>query len=538
MTDTQSGGILPEDAQRILGRDAQRNNILAARVVAETVKTTLGPKGMDKMLVDSVGNITVTNDGVTILEDMDIEHPAAKMIVEVAKTQEDEVGDGTTTAVMLAGKLLENAEKLLDMKIHPTIITRGYRFASEKAMEILKELSVEINTEEDLMKVAQTAMTGKGAEYMKEKFSKIIVDATKVVAEEGIVNLDDIKIEKQKGQPVENTELIEGVVLDKERLNLEMPVKVDNAKIVLIDAALEIKNPETEARISISSPEQLKGFLAQEDETLKEMVDKIKVSGANVVACQKGIDEMVQFYLAKSGIYAIRRVAKSDMQKLAKATGGRIVSNLKELEVRDLGNASVVEERKINAEGEGMTYVLGCKNPKALTILVRGGTEHVVDEIERAIKDGLGDVAAALKDSKVVAGGGAVEIELSRKLREVAKQLKGRERLAVEEFAAALEFIPTSLAENAGMDPIDILTEMRGVHDAGNINAGLNLFSGKIEDTLGQGIIEPLKVKTQAISSASEVAIMILRIDDVIAAKKAGGNAMGAGGMNAMSGFE
>ncbi|MAH47603.1 thermosome subunit [Candidatus Pacearchaeota archaeon] len=532
MVEQQS--ILPEDAQRLLGRDAQRNNILAARIVAETVKTTLGPKGMDKMLVDSAGGITVTNDGVTILEEMDIEHPAAKMVVEVAKTQEEEVGDGTTTAVMLAGKLLENAEKLLDMKIHPTIIAKGYRFASERTMDILKGIAVEINSEEDLMKVAQTAMTGKGAEYMKEKFSKIIVDAAKVVSWEGVVDLDDVKIEKQKGQPVENTELIEGVVLDKERLSLEMPKKVDNAKIVLVDAALEIKNPETETRISISSPEQLKGFLAQEDETLKEMVGKIKESGANVVVCQKGIDEMVQFYLAKAGIYAIRRVAKSDMQKLAKATGGRIVSNLKELSGEDLGSSSVVEERKIGEEG--MTYVLGCRNPKALTILVRGGTEHVVDEIERAIKDGLGDVAATLKDSKVVAGGGAVEIELSRKIRELAQQLKGRERLAVEEFALALEFIPTTLAENAGMDPIDILTELRGVHDAGNVNAGLNLFTGKIEDTLQQGILEPLKVKMQAISSASEVAIMILRIDDVVASKKAVGQGMGGAG--AMGGFE
>jgi len=534
MTDTQSGAILPEDAQRILGRDAQRNNILAARIVAETVKTTLGPKGMDKMLVDSAGGITVTNDGVTILDEMDIEHPAAKMVVEVAKTQEDEVGDGTTTAVMLAGKLLENAEKLLDMKIHPTIIARGYRFASEKAMEILKEISIEINTEEDLMKVAQTAMTGKGAEYMKERFSKIIVNAVKIVGEGKVVNLDDIKIEKQKGQPVENTELIEGVVLDKERLSLEMPQKVENAKIVLIDAALEVKNPETDTKISISSPEQLKGFLVQEDEQLKEIVNKIKMSGANVVVCQKGIDEMVQFYLARSQIYAIRRVAKSDMQKLAKATGGRIISNLKELGEGDLGNASVVEERKMGNDSEGMTYVLGCRNPKALTILVRGGTEHVVDEIERAVKDGLGDVAATLKDSKVVAGGGAVEIELSRKLKEFAQQLKGRERLAVEEFANALEFIPSTLAENAGMDPIDVLTELKGVHDAGSVNAGLNLFSGKIEDTLSQGIIEPLKVKTQAISSASEVAIMILRIDDVIAAKRASGQGIGTG----MQGYE
>lgn len=547
----QGQNVLPEDVQRILGRDAQRNNILAARIVAETVKTTLGPKGMDKMLVDSSGNIIVTNDGVTILDEMQIEHPAAKMVVEIARTQEEEIGDGTTTAVMLAGKLLENAEGLLDKKIHPTIITKGYRMASEKCLQILNELAVEINSEEELQKVAQTAMTGKGAEYMKEKFSKIIVDAVKVMSENnsggygGNINLDDIKIEKQKGEPVENTELIQGVVLDKERLSLEMPQKVENAKIALIDSALEIKNPETEARISISSPEQLQGFLEQEDTHLKSLVDKIKQSGANVVVCQKGIDEMVQFYLAKSGIYAIRRVARSDMQKLAKATGGKIVSNLKEISSEDLGSASLAEERRVGSDSEGMTYVLGCENPKALTILVRGGTEHVVDEIERAIKDGLGDVASVLRDSKVVGGGGAVEIELSKRLMNFAQTLKGRERLAVEQFASALEYVPSTLSENAGLDPIDVLTELKAIHDSGDssgANSGLNLFNGKIEDTLHQGIIEPLKVKTQAISSASEVAIMILRIDDVVAAKSGGsGRGMGnfgGAGMGGMRGYE
>jgi len=526
--------ILPEDAQRILGRDAQRNNILAARIIAETVKTTLGPKGMDKMLVDSAGGITVTNDGVTILEEMDIEHPAAKMIVEVAKTQEKEVGDGTTTAVMLAGKLLENAEGLLDKKIHPAIITKGYRFAAEKAQQFLGELAVEISSEEDLMKIAQTAMTGKGAEYVRERFDSIIVEAIKTVAEGGKVNLDNIKIEKQQGQAIEKTELIKGLVIDKERLSNEMPVRVDGARIALIDSAFEIKKPETEARISISSPEQLQSFLEQEEDMLKRMVEKIKEVGANVLICQRGIDDVAQFYLVRAGVYAIRRVAKTDMQKLAKATGGKIVSNLKELSTDDLGGAGIVEEIK---EGEeGMTYVRDCKNPKALTILIRGGTEHVVDEIERAVKDGLGDVAAALRDSKVVAGGGAIEMELSKKLREFAQTLKGREQLAVEEFASALEFIPVTLAENAGMDPLDVLTELKVSHDSGNKNAGLNLFSGKVEDTLVQGIIEPLKVKTQAIASASEVAIMILRIDDVIAAKKAGGR--GVGNMGGMGGFE
>lgn len=529
----KNSSILPEDSQRILGRDAQRNNILAARILAETVKTTLGPKGMDKMLVDSTGGIIVTNDGVTILEEMDIEHPAAKMIVEIAKTQESEVGDGTTTAVMLAGKLLENAEDLLDKKIHPTIIAKGYRLAAEKSQQILKELAMEIDSEEALLKIAQTAMTGKGAEYVKEKFDGIIVNAIKLVGENGIVDLDNIKIEKQKGDSIEDTELIEGVVIDKERVSLEMPQKVENAKIALLDSALEIKSPERETRISISSPDQLQSFLNEEEKILKEMVNKIKIVGANVVICQKGIDDLAQYYLAKSGIYAIRRVAVSDMRKLARATGGKIVSSLKELEESDLGHAKIVEE--IKESDEGMTYVRGCENPKAITILIRGGTEHVIDEIERALKDGLGDVAAVLRDSKVVAGGGAIEIELARRLREYAQSFKGREQIAIERFSDALECIPIALAENAGLDPLDLLTELKAIHDAGNKNHGLNLFNGKIEDTAYQGIIEPLKIKQQAIASASEVSIMILRIDDVIASS--GGKSKGAN-MSAMSGYE
>ena len=525
--------VVSGESDRILGRDAQRNNILAARVVAETVKTTLGPKGMDKMLVDRTGNIVVTNDGVTILDEMEIEHPAAKMIVEIAKTQESEVGDGTTTAVMLAGKFLENGEKLLDMKIHPTIITRGYRWAEEKAQAILKELAIEINSKEELIKIAQTAMTGKGAEYLKEKFGEIIVEAIEIVAEKGNVNLEDIKIEKQKGMSIEDSELIKGIVLDKERINLEMPVRIDEAKIALIEEALEIRGPETEAKIAVSTPDQLQNFLNQEDSILREKVDKIKESGANVIFVQKGVDELVQYYLAKVGIYAVRRVAKSDMQSLAKATGGRIVSKLSEIDNGDLGYASYVEEQRDGEEG--MTYIMGCRNPKALTILIRGGTEHVIDEVERAVMDALGDVAVALKDSKIVAGGGAIEIELSKRLREFSSELKGRERLAVEEFALALEFIPTTLAENAGMDPIDVLTELRASHDAGMKNAGLNLFNGKVEDNLVNGIIEPLRVKTQALASATEVAIMILRIDDVIAAKKVSGN---SGKLGNMEGYD
>lgn len=522
--------VLPEDSQREVGRDAQRNNILAARVISETIKTTLGPKGMDKMLVDGTGNIIVTNDGVTILDEMDIEHPAAKMIVEIAKTQEDEVGDGTTTSVMLAGKLLENAEKLLDQKIHATTITKGYRWAAERAQKIVRELAIEIDSEEELLKIAQTAMTGKGAEYVKEKFDDIIVNALKHVAENGKVNLEDVKIEKQKGMSIEDTMLIEGLVLDNERVSSDMPSVIDNARIALVDSALEIRNPETETRLSLSSPEQLQSFVSQEEGILKNLVDKIKQSGANFVACQKGIDELVQYYLARAGIYAIRRVPKSDMKKLAKATGAKIVSNINELSSEDLGSANKIEEKK---EGEdAMTYITGCQNPKAITILLRGGTEHVIDEMERAIMDGLGDVAAVIRDSKVVAGGGAVEIELSKRIREFAQTIKGRERLAIEEFANALEFIPSTLAENAGLDPIDILTELKTAHNSGNGNYGLNLFTGKIEDTAMNGIIEPLKVKTQALASASEVAIMILRIDDVIAAKKLGGNSLKSGQMD------
>jgi chaperonin GroEL (HSP60 family) len=395
--------ILPEEGgTRILGRDAQRNNILAARVVAETVKTTLGPKGMDKMLVDRANGVTITNDGVTILEEMEIEHPAAKMIVEIAKTQEKEVGDGTTTAVMIAGKLLENAEKLLDSKIHPTIIVRGYRWAEEKAQEILKELAHEIDSEEELIRVAETAMTGKGAEYLKEKFGKMVVEAVKIISENNSVNLDNIKIEKEIGGSIEDSKLIKGIVLDKTPTNSEMPSTIDNAKIALVEEALEIRSPETEAKISISMPDQLQNFLNQEDEILKRKVESIKSVGANVLFAQRGIDDLVSFYLAKEGIYAISRVPKDDMQKLSKATGARIVSKLSEIGENDLGFAESVN----GGEEEKMTYVMGCKNPKALTILIRGGTEHIMDEVERAIKDALGDVSATLKDSKVVAGGG------------------------------------------------------------------------------------------------------------------------------------
>lgn len=510
---------MPEDIQRLMGRDAQRNNIMAAKLVSDIVKTTLGPKGMDKMLVSPSGDIIVTNDGVTILDEMQIEHPAAKMIVDIARTQESEVGDGTTTAVMLAGRLLENAEKLLDRKIHPTVITKGYRLASDKAQEILKDISLRITPDDKvvLKQIAMTAMTGKGAEDSKEKFSEILVEAVSQVAVGNKVDLDNIKIQKVKGEGIRDTQLISGIVIDKERVSQDMPSVIENARIALIDFPLELKGPDINANISITSPDQLKSFLSQEEKTIREMVDKVKLSKANVLFCQKGIDDFAQYLLSKAKIYACRRVSKSDMEKLAKATGGKIISNINELSELEYGSAAVVEQ--ISHGNDKVTYVTGCKNPKALTILIHGGSEHVIDEIERALKDGLGDIASSLKSGLVVPGGGAIEIELSRRLNEYARVLSGREQLAVEQFASALEFIPLTLAENAGMDPIDVLTELKSRHDAGEKNAGLNLFTNKVENVLEARIIEPYKVKSQAISSASDVAIMILRIDDVIASQ-------------------
>ncbi|MDO8467553.1 MAG: thermosome subunit alpha [Nanoarchaeota archaeon] len=511
--------LMPEDIQRLMGKDAQRNNIMAAKLVAEIVKTTLGPKGMDKMLVSPTGEIIVTNDGVTILDEMQIEHPAAKMMVEIARTQESEVGDGTTTAVMLAGKLLENAEKLLDRKIHPTVITKGYRLAAEKAQEILKDISIRITSEdkEVLKQIAMTAMTGKGAEDSRERFSEILIAAVSQISTDGKIDINDIKIQKSKGDGIKDTELISGIVLDKGKTSQDMPQIVHNAKIALIDFPLELKSPEINTSVSINSPEQLQSFLIQEERTIKEMVDRVRASGANVIFCQKGIDDFAQFLLSKSKIYAARRISKSDMEKISKATGGKIVSNLGLLNSNELGNANIVEE-VIHGEDK-LTYIRGCQNPKALTILIRGGTEHVIDEIERALKDGLGDIISSLKTGLIVPGGGAIEMELSKRLKEFSQGLSGREQLAVEEFASALEFIPATLAENAGIDPIDILTELRSRHDAGERNVGLNLFNNRIENVLEARIIEPYQIKSQAINSASEVAIMILRIDDVIASQ-------------------
>ncbi len=518
--------ILPEGTQRTTGRTAQRTNIMAARAVADTVRTTLGPKGMDKMIVDSLGDITVTNDGVTILEEMQIEHPAAKMIVEVAKTQEEEVGDGTTTAVIIAGELLKKAEDLLEQEIHPTVIARGYRQGAEKAQEVLKQIAEKVteNDEELLRKIAMTAITGKGAESSKEKLSDIAVKAVKRVIEKGAhgfkYNKEHIKLEKKIGGAVEDTELIEGVVIEKEAVHPGMPTHIFNAKIALIDAPIEIKDTEIDAKIEITDPRQMQAFLDQESHMLKEMVEKIANSGANVVFCQKGIDDIAQHFLAKKGIYAARRVKKSDMEALALATWGKITTNLDDLNEKDLGQAGEVEEKK--AGTEEMTFVTQCKNPRSVTILVKGGTEHIVAEAKRAMTDALGDVAAALKNGLVVAGAGATETELSQQLRKYAESLSGREQLAVRAFADALEIIPRTLAENAGLDPIDILTELKASHEKKQKWAGVDVFTGKIVDSWAAGVIEPLKIKTQAISSASEVAQMILRIDDVIAGSSKG----------------
>jgi thermosome len=513
--------ILPEGTQRTTGKNAQRTNIMAAKLVAETVRTTLGPKGMDKMIVDTIGDVTVTNDGVTILEEIQIEHPAAKMIVEVAKTQEDEVGDGTTTAVVLAGELLKNAESLLDQEVHPTVIAKGYRLAAAKAQEILNKLAEEVTEKSvDVLKnISMTAMTGKGAEASKEHLANLTVKAVMQVMdkENGKITIDkeNIKLEKKVGGGVHNTELVEGIVMDKEKVHAGMPQLVKNAKIALIDSAIEVKSTETDAKIQITDPSQMQAFIEQEEKILKEMAEKIANSGANVVFCQKGIDDTAQHFLAKKGIYAARRVKKSDMEALARATGARIVTNLDDLGKDDLGYAGIVEEVKVG--DEEMTYVRNCKNPKAVTILIRGGTEHVVDEIKRAMEDSVGDVSAALTTGKVVAGGGAPEIELAKELRNYANSLSGREQLAVQAFANSIEIIPRTLAENAGIDPIDILTELKSQHDKKNKWAGIDVFTGKVIDSWKKGVVEPLKIKTQAVSSASEVAVMILRIDDVIA---------------------
>jgi len=523
----QMGGqpilILSDKTQRTIGKDAQRMNIMAARVIAESVKTTLGPMGMDKMLVDSLGDVVVTNDGVTILKEMDVEHPAAKMMVEVAKTQEESVGDGTTTAVIIAGELLKRAEDLLDQDVHPTVVAQGYRLAAEKANEILESMAKEISIRDEAMlkKVAQTSMTGKGAEKAREYLAELVVKAVKAVAEVDngkiTIDTDHIKVEKKEGGSIEDTELVQGVLIDKERVHSGMPRKVEKAKIALINSAMEVKETEIDAEIRITDPNQLKAFIEEEEGMLRDMVKKVKDTGANVLLVQKGIDDLAQHYLAKEGIFAVRRVKKSDMEKLARATGAKIVTNIEDMSKSDLGYAGRVEEVKIG--DDEMIYVTECKDPKAVSILIRGGTEHIVDEVERAIEDCLGSVPAALEAGKVVPGGGAPEIEVAKGLRTYAKTVGGREQLAIEAFAESMEIVPRALAENAGLDPIDVLVDLRAKHERKKGTAfGIDVADGAVKGMFVMGVIEPLRVKQQAIDSASEVAIMILRIDDVIAA--------------------
>lgn len=524
MQNVQPIYILPENTQRSTGKSAQSNNILAAKLVAQTVRTTLGPKGMDKMIVDSLGEVIVTNDGVTILKEMQIEHPAAKMIVEIAKTQEQEVGDGTTTAVILAGELLKQAEELLDENIHPTIIVKGYRLASEKALEVINSISSEIDfkSKELIANIASTAMTGKGAESSKVHLSDMISSSVLDVIKDGKFDKDDIRIEVKSGESVDKSALIKGIVIDKEKVHPNMPKKIENAKIALINCALEVKSTENDAKININDPMQLNAFLEQEEKMIKDMTDKIISTGANVLISQKGIDDMAQYFLAKKGIYAIRRVRETDLKQLSKATGANIVSKINDLTSEDLGFAGNVQEKYIS--DEYMTFVQNCKNPKAVTLFVRGSTEHVVNEIKRAIEDALGDIESVIKTKRVVYGAGSCEIELSKKLRKYAQSLSGKEQLAVTSFANALEIIPKTLAENSGLDSIDILTSLKSEHDKGNLTYGVDVFSGKIVDSKLMNIIEPITIKTQAIISATEVAAMILRIDDVIIGSKNSNN--------------
>ena len=529
--------ILREGTTRNRGEEAQNSNIAAAKAVAAAVRSTLGPKGMDKMLIDSMGDVTITNDGVTILKEMDIEHPAAKMMVEIAKTQDDEVGDGTTTAVIIGGELLKNAEGLLAQKVHPTIIAEGYRMASVKALLILEGFAITVkpNDTDILKKIAQTALTGKNAEVSKEQLCEILVKAITFIGDpDGKVDIGHINVEKKVGGAVDDTNLIEGMVIDKERAHPNMPKSVKNAKILLLNAALEFKKTEVNAKINISSPGQAQAFLDGEEQMVHTMVEKVVKSGANVLFCQKGIDDVAQHYLAKAGILATRRVKKSDIENLARATGATLVNSIDAITAKDLGSAGLVEERKVS--GDEMIYVSECKNPKAVSIIVRGGTQHVVDELERAIHDALMVISVVVEGKKIVAGGGAPETELSLQLRKYASQEGGRVQLAIEAFAAALEIIPRTLAENAGLDAIDMLVAIRAAHEGGKKNFGLDVFEGKPVDMLKAGVIEPLRVKTQAISSASEAAVMILRIDDVIASSKAAAppGGMPPGGMGGM----
>ena len=525
--------IILRDTRRESGKDAIHNNIMAARAVASAVRSTLGPKGMDKMLVDSIGDVTITNDGVTILKDMEVQHPAAKMIIEAAKTQDAEVGDGTTTVAILAGELLKKAEDLLDQGVHPTVIVEGYGLAAKKAFQILDSISIDVpaNGRDFLDKVAKTAMTGKWADSPESKIYRYAVDIVQSAIEttngKRKVDLDKVKVEKKVGESIEDSELIEGLVVDKTRAHQNMPKEIEKAKIALLGAPIEVRDTETKAELQIKSSSQFQLFMDQEKEAIRKVVDKVLASGANVVFCQKGIEDMAQHFLANAGVMALKRVTRNDLDRLARATGANIVTSLDELNPADLGSSDLVVEKKVGSGA--MTFVTGTKN-KAFTLVLRGGTQQVLDSLERALDDAVHAVADVIEDQKVVPGGGAPEIELSLRLREYSSTLKGREQLAVAKFAEAVEIVPKSLAENAGFNSVDKLVELKKRHEVDK-RAGLNVYTGKIVDMYEDGVVEPLRVKVQAIQSATDAASLILRIDDVLASTKKKPEAPGAGGM-------
>ena len=555
MSNLQAGGVpvlvMKEGSKRSRGREAQHANIMAAKVVAESVRSALGPKGMDKMLVDSFGDVTITSDGRTILDEMDVQHPAAKMMVEVAKTQDKETGDGTTSAVIIAGELLSRAEELIDKNIHPTVIIDGYRKAADKALETLEKIAIPIDLKSTdyLKKAAATSMGSKIVAEYKDYLADLAVKAMLAVAEKQAdgtfrADVDDVKVEKKTGESLKDTSLIYGVVLDKEIVHSGMPKRVENAKIALLDASLENEKPEMDAKISIESPDQIEAFLKQEEVMLKGMVEKVLASGANVVVVQKGIDDMAQHFLARKGAVAIRRAKKSDIEKLARATGAKIISNIDALTSEDLGFAALVEERRTG--DDKMTYIEGCKNPKSVTLLIRGGTQRMTAEAERSIHDALCVVRDLIEEPKVVAGGSAPEMEMASVLKKYAQTVQGREQLAIIVFAESLEIIATTLAENAGLDPVDVLSQLRTKHEKGETWAGIDVLAGKVEDMTKINVYEPLAVKKQIIKSANEASSMILKIDDIISTAKmktppmppGGGmpGGMGMGGMGGMPG--
>ena len=549
---TSAGGmpvvILREGTRENKGREAQKNNLTAAKLVAEVVKSSLGPRGMDKMLVDSLGDVTITNDGATILKEIDVQHPAAKMVVEVAKSVDNEVGDGTTSSVIFTGSLLEKAEELIDKNVHPSVIVDGYTAASIEALRTLDKIAIKVKTDDrDLLaKIANTSMYSKLVSEDSPVLSKIVVDATQMIAELNEktktlkVDLDNIKVEKKAGGSMQDTSLIKGIVLDKEVVHSGMPKRIEKAKIALINSPLEIEKTEMSAEIRINDPQQMQMFLEEENNMLRAMVEKVKSSGATVLLCQKGIDDLAQHYLAKDGILAVRRVKESDMLKLTKATGARLVNNIDDLSSKDLGSADVVEERKV--ETDKWVFIEGCKNPKAVTILVRGGSQRVVDEADRSLHDALMVMKDVLEKPFIVAGGGAPEAYIATHIRNWSSNLEGREQLAVIKFAEALETIPISLATNAGMDPIDTMAELRAKQNKGMKWTGVNVKSTTVSEMFKQNILEPVVIKEQIIKSATEAACMLLRIDDVIASSKSkggppGGGMPGMGGMGGMPGM-